>query len=577
MLILNFVMAIHGLDYILRRASFGVMIWPVLFGGAFPPVLAQPIPAASDLDAASQGSAASTIAESDRFSQSSGDIQQRGDRITLNGIALSVPWVQWQSQGREVFGISDVALKTLGGLDFLNTSDSSYQPVSWRETPLQKDSQQLDLPALLTDQVRYLDLSPLETAARWRVNRVTDSDGGQTLKIQTRSILQISNLLLSRSLSHRFRPHDIQWSPGIRWRQQYVIQGGAAFPVTELRFRLGSRSDAVTLAPIWSADEDIAGLAPIGKTVAESQVAAAINGGFFNRNNKTPLGAIRQNDRWVSGPILNRGAIAWNNQGNVAMARLKLQETVFAIDPTRVGQAQAQRLVTEQNTVANDLAPQEAEFPLISLNSGYLKAGFSRYTQDWGTSYVPLTDNEVLIYVKDGQVIEQREAPFAGKGRFPIPQGNPLLTFVLVARSNRTGAAKLPVGSRLRLQQRISPSELQDYPHILGGGPLLIQGGELMLDAALEGFSQAFVNQRAPRSAAVAFANGEFALVTVHERVAGKGPTLEELAQLLQALGGQDAINLDGGSSTQLVLGGQMINRNPRNAALVHNGLGLSQ
>ena len=40
-------------------------------------------------------------------------------------------------------------------------------------------------------------------------------------------------------------------------------------------------------------------------------------------------------------------------------------------------------------------------------------------------------------------------------------------------------------------------------------------------------------------------------------------------------LGSIHALNLDGGSSASLYLGGRLLNRNPRSAARVNNGIGL--
>lgn len=548
-----------------QAAGKVVLLLPFLAPWCVQPALAQDIPAAIE--------SPRLLTDAEPSDISPNDLRQmapfQGSQIVINGMSLSIPWIQWEPElGSIAFGLSDVALRSLGGIDLLDTDNPQFQPIAWRESPLQEQPQRLELPAMVTPQARYLDLAPLQRDAQWKVSR-----DGDRLKIQTRSILQISNLLLGRALGHVFGPHDIQWAPGIRWQQRYVRQGGAEFPITLLRLDLKSEAaGAVSLAPIWPAADDLAGIAPIVETATQSQVAAALNGGFFNRNNQTPLGAIRQADRWISGPILNRGAIAWNDQGNIAMDRLQLNEVVVATQPRS-------KVTSENPATVNELGqtqvPQSKEFSVISLNSGYLKAGFSRYSQDWGKSYVTLTDNEVLIYVEKGEVIEQREAQLAGEETFPIPQGNPLTTFLLVARSNRTGAGKLPVGTRLDLRQQVVPSELADYPHHLGGGPLLVKGGEIVLDAATEGFSKAFIHQQAPRSAAVSFSSGEFALVTVHERVGGKGPTLTELAQLLRSIGGEDALNLDGGSSTQLLLGGQIINRNPRSAARVHNALGV--
>ncbi|NJR32878.1 MAG: phosphodiester glycosidase family protein, partial [Chamaesiphon sp. CSU_1_12] len=49
------------------------------------------------------------------------------------------------------------------------------------------------------------------------------------------------------------------------------------------------------------------------KSVAQTQFVAAINGGYFNRNNRLPLGALKRDGKWLSSPILNRGAIGWND------------------------------------------------------------------------------------------------------------------------------------------------------------------------------------------------------------------------------------------------------------------------
>jgi exopolysaccharide biosynthesis protein len=69
--------------------------------------------------------------------------------------------------------------------------------------------------------------------------------------------------------------------------------------------------------------------------------------------------------------------------------------------------------------------------------------------------------------------------------------------------------------------------------------------------------------------------NGEWLIVAIQNRVGGRGPTLSETAQLMQRLGCIDALNLDGGSSSSLYLNGSLLNRHPRTAARVHNGLGI--
>jgi exopolysaccharide biosynthesis protein len=103
----------------------------------------------------------------------------------------------------------------------------------------------------------------------------------------------------------------------------------------------------------------------------------------------------------------------------------------------------------------------------------------------------------------------------------------------------------------------------------------LVQNRQIVLDAKGEQFSDAFIQQSAIRSCVGISAAGNLMVVAIHNRIGGRGPTLAETAQLMQLLGAVDAINFDGGSSTGLYLGGQLLDRSPETAARVHNGLGI--
>jgi exopolysaccharide biosynthesis protein len=96
-----------------------------------------------------------------------------------------------------------------------------------------------------------------------------------------------------------------------------------------------------------------------------------------------------------------------------------------------------------------------------------------------------------------------------------------------------------------------------------------------VLNAEAEQFSKAFIQQAASRSVIATTETGKLILVTVNSRVRGAGPTLAEVARIMQQMGFVNALNLDGGSSTTLYLGGQLLDRAPSTAARVHNGLGV--
>ncbi|MBW4626141.1 MAG: phosphodiester glycosidase family protein [Brasilonema octagenarum HA4186-MV1] len=337
---------------------------------------------------------------------------------------------------------------------------------------------------------------------------------------------------------------NITWAPGLNWRQRFVNLGKERFPVVWLE--INPRTSGIKLKPISTTPNSLIGTAPLIQTAQQYSAVAAINGGYFNRNNQLPLGAIRRDGVWLSSPILNRGAIAWNDSGQFYIGRLNLVET----------------LVSNNNV----------QLPILTLNSGYVQSGIARYTSAWGATYTSLTDNEIIIVVQKNQVINQLTGGKAGEIAVRIPQDGYLLTL----RGNTTSnPATLPVGSSIRITSSTGPTAFGSYSHIVGAGPLLLQNRQIVLDGKSEKFSNAFITQKAIRSGICTTTTGNLIIAAVHNRVDGGGPTLAEHAQLMQLLGCVDALNLDGGSSTSLYLGGQLLDRSPNTVARVHNGIGI--
>jgi hypothetical protein len=338
---------------------------------------------------------------------------------------------------------------------------------------------------------------------------------------------------------------DITWAQGVRWRQQVVNLGTERFPVVWLE--VNPRTVGLKLKPMVTNANTLTGTAPLIQTAQQYLPVAAINGGYFNRNNRLPLGAIRRDNQWLSSPILNRGAIAWNDSGQFYFGRLTLAET----------------LATSNNQ----------QLPILFVNSGYVQSGIARYTPAWGT-YSFLTDNEIILVVQNNQVTNQFLGGKAGESSIPvtIPQNG----YLLVLRGNAVNsAAQLPIGTTLRISSATTPVDFSRYPNIVGAGPLLVQNNQIVLDAKAEKFSDAFIAEKAIRSAICTTATGTVMIAAVHNRAGGAGPTLTEHAQLMQRMGCVNALNLDGGSSTSLYLGGQLLDRSPNTAARVHNGIGI--
>ena len=309
------------------------------------------------------------------------------------------------------------------------------------------------------------------------------------------------------------------------------------------RFRLHSvaldlANPAVVMTPLTRAD-GMDELNLLQALAQAGQVDLAINGGYFNRVRKLPLGAIKQHGHWLSGPILGRGAIGWGPGERPIFGRLSMQETV-----TGPGGA----------------------FPLTHLNSGYARKGVARYTHHWGSHYHPLTQGETGFLVQGNRVV-RHFAAFQLKNGVALTPGS----WLLVARNG--AAMPLRLGDPVTLDQRLTPGVFTRQPHVMGAGPLLLLGGHPVLNPALENFSSQFQQQKAPRSL-VAWGQGRLWLLTL-QGLGNPGPTLQEATQLARQLGMEDALNLDGGSSTTLVVQGVTAVRGRGVNARVHNGLGV--
>lgn len=385
-----------------------------------------------------------------------------------------------------------------------------------------------------------------------KVTAVRFQESGQqtvlTIANPTDLHAQIRTLAAPNRIVIDFQPiptveFSIQWAPGLWWHQQIVNNGNTLIPVTSLE--IDPADPVLAMRPIWAQPTTIEGIQPLRTIAQQAQAIAAINGGFFNRNNQLPLGAIRHNGEWISGPILNRGAIAWTADGEFQFGRLSLQET----------------LETDAGTV----------IPLKNLNSGYVQAGVSRYTPHWGTSYSPLTDYETIVTIQADQVIQQQQFEQAGQNRVSIPSDG----YILAVRAYNSILGSLAVGTQVHLNSATTPERFAAYPEILGAGPLLLQNRQVVLNAQLEQFSDAFIQQKASRSAIGLTDQNHILLVTVHNQSDGSGVSLTQMAEIMRNLGTIDALNLDGGSSTTLTLGSRLLNVDPESVARVNNGIGI--
>ncbi len=209
----------------------------------------------------------------------------------------------------------------------------------------------------------------------------------------------------------------------------------------------------------------------------------------------------------------------------------------------------------------------------VAVNGGYFRMGaFPATAVGWlaqgGRTLAPPTAVETrggvayptaraaLGLFADGraEVAWAAVRPDASVGRLSMP----------VATRQDVPAGAVPVGD---------PWPVRDA---LGAGPMLLRGGGLRVTAAEEVFFGTSIPAVHPRTAVGVAADGALVVVLVDGRQAGSaGVDLNDLARLMQAAGARDALNLDGGGSSTVVVRGVRLNR-PVGGAVereVHNAL----
>lgn len=102
----------------------------------------------------------------------------------------------------------------------------------------------------------------------------------------------------------------------------------------------------------------------------------------------------------------------------------------------------------------------------------------------------------------------------------------------------------------------------KEVDHIVGGTPVLINKGSEIEDYSPEKTLETFLTKKHPRTAVGIKSNGEWVFVVVDGRFHGiyGGMTIRELADFMLDLGCIEALNLDGGGSSTMVIDGVVIN-----------------
>ena len=167
-------------------------------------------------------------------------------------------------------------------------------------------------------------------------------------------------------------------------------------------------------------------------------------------------------------------------------------------------------------------------------------------------------DFGVEVVVQNGIITDI----FYDKGNNAIPAGG----YVISAHGTAAEFLKnAQINDEININQEIfsDDANFNEIPNVIGAGPRLVMDGKVFVTADAEKFPTDIRLGRAPRSAVGVNEYGDYILAVVDGRQAhSKGCTLQEWATiLLNEFGAFQAINLDGGGSTELIVKDKLVNK----------------
>ena len=294
------------------------------------------------------------------------------------------------------------------------------------------------------------------------------------------------------------------------------------------------------LRMVHAMDEAV-GLETVSSMAARYGALAAVNSGYFRTT-----GTYRGDSVGIE--VLNGKLLSESNNVRAAAGLTE--------------RARAQELIFGHIRFSGQLIAGQAKHAIDGLNRPRGDNELIVFTPEFHRT--TLTDPGGLeLTVRRGRIVERRDL----KGSSTIPFDGFVISIAGTAR--QWAIDNLRVGTRVKLSLDWSPTETEtadlwkQAANIIGGGPQLIKNGRVAITNAAEKILPSFVSDGHPRTAIAKLKSGQILLVTVDGRQPGEsiGMSLTMIADLLVEFGAVEAINLDGGGSTTMVIRNKLVNK----------------
>ena len=322
-------------------------------------------------------------------------------------------------------------------------------------------------------------------------------------------------------------------SEGITHRQ--ILDNGVLTNI------LAVSPDAVDIRPYRALSAGI-GTESLVSLAQRHKAFAAINGGFFEMSGTfrgESVGALKIDGEWVSEPEQGRAVIGFRTvDGKI--------------------EAYIDRIALRHELIS----PNGETLPIDGINRSRGRSELVIYRPHFHAVTLTMPDG-VEIVVRDGEVTDIYDK----RGSSRIPADGYILS--ASGRKRADLLRYIKPGDAVEIRETIIPERVGDshlwasFEHIIGGGPLLLRDGVAPSTQAYEheGFDQAFHSFWHPRTAIGKKADGTLLFVTITAAGADvrRGVMLTRLSELFLEWEAMDALNLDGGGSSMLVIRGEVV------------------
>ncbi len=334
---------------------------------------------------------------------------------------------------------------------------------------------------------------------------------------------------------------DLRAGQGVTYRKYYIMTSRGGMHIHTVQ--IDPLAD-FGLMPVIANDQ-LNTTAPVKKLAKQVSAVAAINGGFFDTGKtRLPVGLVKIKRRIIFEQFLNRAVLGIDEHSQLHFSTFQLHSSVVipAIDVTQTIHGY------NRKRKQGELIIFTPEFgPTTKTNEYGVEIILHRISPD--TVDKPFILLEPDRYVITG--VNHRDTT--------IPPDGVVLSIHRPALSQMTWLNQVYLGMEMQVRAAV-PQGWESFPYLLGGGPLLLQSGKIVLNARSEHFG-AYFDKPNSRTAVGRTEDGRNIIVVIDRAGKSGGATWEELAVLFRdLLHCTDAMGFDGGGSSTMFVGDSIVN-----------------